>query len=267
LSDLCEWDASDTDFRLDEIASAIYRKFGIKVGKDTYERLKFRLGDMIRRGCCADSEELCSRLSAGDEQCYEALAGFVTTSHTFFFRDPEQFAVLVSDIRRNENGRVRIWCAACSTGEEAYSIAMTLLDAGITGFHITATDVNRNVLAAFNRGVYHENRFFRTDDAVRRRYFVPEEDGYWSIDRRLRDFVSIKEVNLMDSVRFPGLFDYVFCRNVFIYFDEKSRKRALENITANLRKDGLLFIGQSEVLLFEPAKLSRTGCSTYRRKD
>jgi len=191
----------------------------------------------------------------------------VTTGHTFFFREPEHFSLLAEDIRAQGLTSPVIWCAACSTGEEPYSVVMTLLDAGITGFRVVATDVNRSVLSVFNRGVYHENRFLRTDPAVKKRYFTDAGDGYWEIDKRLRSYVAIKNYNLMERVQFPRRFDYIFCRNVCMYFDGKSRQTALDNVTANLRKGGLLFIGQSEVLAADPQHLRKTGCSVYRRTD
>jgi chemotaxis protein methyltransferase CheR len=251
--------------QLDMISSYIYLKFGIYVGKDKYERLGFRLADMINSGVCDSVDELCARLSYGDSRCFEQLAGFVTTCHTFFFREPEHFQIVVSDIRKHRKSGILIWCAACSTGEEPYSVAITLLEAGITDFHIVATDVNRCVLTNFNKGIYHESRFVRTDDAVRDRYFTREEDSFWRIDGALRKYISIKNLNLMDNVQFSGLFDYVFCRNVFIYFDEKSRTTALANITANIKSGGLLFIGHAEVLLSEPENLRKIESSIYCR--
>ncbi|MCK9170556.1 MAG: protein-glutamate O-methyltransferase CheR [Treponema sp.] len=255
------------EMQLEMISSYIYAKFGIYIGKDKYERLGFRLTDMINRGICSSVAELCARLSSGDSRCFEQLAGFVTTCHTFFFREPEHFRILVSDIRKHRKSGIFIWCAACSTGEEPYSAAITLLEAGITDFHIIATDVNRDVLGNFNKGVYHESRFIRTDNAVRDRYFTPEEDSFWRIDGNLRRYISIKNLNLMDNVQFPRLFDYVFCRNVFIYFDEKSRETALTHITANMKSGGLLFIGHAEVLLSEPANLKKVESSIYYRTE
>ena len=206
-------------------------------------------------------------MNCGDSRCFEQLAGFVTTCHTFFFREPEHFQILVSDIRKHRKSGILIWCAACSTGEEPYSAAITLLEAGITDFHIVATDVNRDVLGDFNRGLYHESRFIRTDTAVRDRYFIQEENSFWRIDENLRKYISIKNLNLMDDVRFSRLFDYVFCRNVFIYFDEESRAAALANITANMKCGGLLFIGHAEVLLSEPENLRKMESSIYCRTD
>lgn len=256
---------SITESQLDLISSLIYRRFGICTGKDKYERLALKLSDMIQRGFCSDADELCARLSAGDPRCFEQAASFVTTCHTYFFRESEHFDVLASDIRNRHKTGTLIWCAACSTGEEPYSLAMSLLDRGITDFHIVASDVNRAVLKDFNRGVYHESRFIKTEDAVRSRYFTPAGEGFWRIDGNLRNYVSIKNLNLMDLLRFPRPFDYVFCRNVFIYFDDGSRKTALAGITANMKAGGLLFIGRSEVLLTEPEHLRKAGCSVYCR--
>jgi chemotaxis protein methyltransferase CheR len=249
------------------ISSFIYRRFGIYVGSDRYKRLEIRLKNMISSGCCTSMDELCVRLSYGDSRCFEQLAGFVTTCHTFFFREPEHFRILASDIKKRRKRRILIWCAACSSGEEPYSIVMTLLQEGITDFHIIASDVNRDILGNFNRGVYHENRFCRTGDALRDRYFTREEDSFWRIDSGLRKYISIKNLNLMDRVYFARQFDYVFCRNVFIYFDKDSQAAALTNITANLRTDGLLFIGLAETLLSEPDYLKKKGCSIYSRTD
>jgi chemotaxis protein methyltransferase CheR len=247
------------------ISSLIYRKFGIYIGRDKFPRLILKLERMIGQEDSRGTEELCTRLAAGDTACMNRLVCCVTTCHTFFFREPEHFSDLVADIRRNRRSGSLIWCAACSTGEEPYSIAMTLLDEGIRDFHIIASDVNRDVLAEFNHGIYHENRFIQTPPAVRQRYFTPAGDGYYRIDRSLRDFISIKNLNLMDPVHFPELFDYAFCRNVFIYFNEESRARAVGNITSNLKKDGLLFIGHAEVLLSQPDNLKKAGSSVYCR--
>jgi chemotaxis protein methyltransferase CheR len=253
--------------QLEMISALVYRKFGIYLGEDKYDRLRFKLETLLNRGYCTGIEELCARLSSGDPACFEQLASCVTTCHTFFFRESEHFRILISDIRKNSRVGTLIWCAACSTGEEPYSIAMALLDAGITDFHIIASDVNRVVLSEFNKGVYHESRLAQLPHRIRNRYFRPEGDGWYRIDGKLREYIAIKNLNLMDHVRFVRPFDYVFCRNVFIYFDEKSRTAALDTATANMKTGGLLFIGHAEVLLTQPANLKKTGCSVYCRTD
>jgi chemotaxis protein methyltransferase CheR len=250
---------------LEKITSLIYREFGLYIGKEKYERLVLKLESMKRRGYCSGIEELCARLSSGDQVSFDRLACCVTTCHTFFFREPEHFLRLAADIRCAGRKRVLIWCAACSSGEEPYSTAMSLLDSEITDFHIIASDVNREVLTEFNRGVYHESRLSLMPSALRKRFFLPIGDGYFRIDQSLRKYVSIKNLNLMDKCLFSRPFDYIFCRNVFIYFDEKSREKALRTIVRNLKIRGLLFIGHAEVLLQSPANLEKVGNSVFCR--
>jgi chemotaxis protein methyltransferase CheR len=250
---------------LEKITSLIYRKFGLYIGKEKYERLDLKLENMKRREGWTGIEELCARLSTGDQVSFEQLACCVTTCHTFFFRESEHFYTLAADIRSTGQKETLIWCAACSSGEEPYSIAMSLLDSGITDFHIIASDINHDVLSEFNRGVYHESRLSLMPLALRTRYFLSMGDGYFRIDQSLRKYVSIKNLNLMDSGLFFCQVDYIFCRNVFIYFDENSREQALRNVVQNLKPHGLLFIGHAEVLLQSPANLKKVGNSVFCR--
>jgi chemotaxis protein methyltransferase CheR len=254
-----------TKKQLDTIRDLAYRKYGLYIGPDKVSRLLPKLERFISHEGYSGADDLCARLAVGDRLCLEKLISYITTCHTFFFREPQHFRELAADIRRTPRSLYTIWCAACSTGEEPYSIAMTLLDDGIRNFHIVASDLNRDVLADFNRGVYHVSRLAQTPTAVKLRYFTPAGDDYYTINSSLRDYISIKNINLMDTIRFPELFDYVFCRNVFIYFNEQSRAQAISTITANLKIGGFLFIGHAEVLLQQPENLKKTGSSIYRR--
>ena len=251
--------------QLDAISSLIYGRFGISIRKEKLERLEPRLQKMIACEGYSGFDDLYGRLAAGDADCLETLIKYITTCHTFFFREPDHFRLLVSFLNGQPNKNFRIWCAACSTGEEPYSVAMTLLDSGIDNFHIIASDINKKVLAYFNRGIYHENRLNQVPDGILQRYFTRVDDSFFAINRNLRSYISIKDINLMETVRFPTPFDCVFCRNVFIYFDEQSRKRAVDTIVGNLKIGGLFFIGHAEVLLCQPENLKKVGSSVYRR--
>jgi chemotaxis protein methyltransferase CheR len=251
--------------QMEMISALVYRKLGIAIGADKFSHLSMKLERMMEREGYSSTEELCARLAEGDTASLRKLVCYVTTCHTFFFREPEHFRVLIRDMRNRRKTGSLIWCAACSTGEEPYSLAMTLLDEGVSDFHIVASDVNRRVLAEFNQGVYHETRLCQTPPDKRLRYFAPAGDGYYRIDPQLRSHISIKNMNLMDDVRFSCPFDYVFCRNVFIYFDEESRSAAISSVTSNLKTGGLLFIGHAEVLLSQPDNLKKAGSSVYCR--
>lgn len=251
--------------QVNTLCDIAYRKYGIYIGPEKISRLLPKLEHCIDHEGYAGADELCDRLAAGERDVLEKFISCITTCHTFFFRESEHFRELVNDIKHSHRTTHTIWCAACSTGEEPYSIAMTLLDEGIRNFHIIASDLNRNVLAEFNRGIYHVSRLSQMSPTTRLHYFTPVGDDFFAIDHSLRNYISIKNLNLMDTIHFPEPFDYVFCRNVFIYFNEKSRKQAISTITKNLKVGGSLFIGHAEVLLSQPENLKKAGSSIYCR--
>ncbi|MFA6856937.1 MAG: protein-glutamate O-methyltransferase CheR [Treponema sp.] len=254
-----------TEKQLNTIRNLAYQKYGLYIGPDKVSRLLPKLDRFISKEEYSGADDLCDHLAAEDRVCLEKFISYITTCHTFFYREPEHFRELAADIHHSSQPSYTIWCAASSTGEEPYSIAMTLIDEKIRNFHIVASDLNRDVLAEFNRGVYHESRLAQMPVDVKHRYFTPSGDDFYTINNSLRRFISIKNINLMDPVRFPKPFDYVFCRNVFIYFDEQSRSQAISTITANLKVGGSLFIGHAEVLLQQPENLKKIGSSIYRR--
>jgi chemotaxis protein methyltransferase CheR len=255
---------SITEQQFELITSVVYQKLGIYIGTDKNERLQYKLENMIHRGFCSNIDELCEQLLAGNNQCLLELTDCITTCHTFFFREKEHFDDLIADIQKNQHSNpIYIWSAACSTGEEPYSIVMSLLNSGISDFHVVASDVNRDVLSSFNEGVYHQNRLLQTPVPFVRKYFERKDDSFWQIDKNLRKYISIKKLNLMEQISFPRQFDAVFCRNVFIYFNDESRAVALQTIVNNLRKGGLLFIGHAEVLFTQPQNLKKIGNSIY----
>ncbi|MCK9169920.1 MAG: protein-glutamate O-methyltransferase CheR [Treponema sp.] len=254
-----------TKKQLDTIRDLAYKKYGLFIGPDKVSRLLPKLERFISNEGYSGADDLCSHLASEDRVCLEKFISYITTCHTFFFREPEHFKELAADIHHSPQASYSIWCAASSTGEEPYSIAMTLIEDRIRNFHIVASDLNRDVLAEFNRGVYHESRLAQTPVPVKDRYFTAAGDDCYTISGSLRRFISIKNINLMDSIHFPQPFDYVFCRNVFIYFDEQSRSQAVSTIISNLKIGGSLFIGHAEVLLQQPENLKKIGSSIYRR--
>jgi len=257
-----------TDYSLElltAISSLVYRNFGICIPPGKFSRLELKLERMMQQEGVQGLDDLYALLISGNQECMNKLVRYITTCHTYFFREPEHFRLLVSSMRHRPQKRYLIWCAACSTGEEPYSITMTLLDEGIQNFHIIASDLNKKVLEQFNRGVYHENRLAQMPPVTRLRYFTRSGESYYTINHTLRDYISIKNLNLMDTLRFPEQFDYVFCRNVLIYFDERSRRRTVDMLVRNLKIGGSLFIGHAEVLLWQPENLKKLASSVYRR--
>jgi chemotaxis protein methyltransferase CheR len=195
------------------------------------------------------------RAEAEFDQIYD----LVTTNETYFFREPAQLAAFADEIvpeilSRKTIKKIRIWSAGCSSGEEPYSIAMLLSEAGYydrATFEIFASDINQQVLAKARRGHYRESAFRATDGPLRDKYFTRNEDGSWHIHDDIRNRVSFGRLNLYDEPRVSllGHLDVIFCRNVIIYFDDQSKKVVVSNFFNRLTDNGYLLLGHSESLI------------------
>jgi chemotaxis protein methyltransferase CheR len=195
------------------------------------------------------------RAEAEFDQIYD----LVTTNETYFFREPAQLAAFADEIvpeilSRKAVKKIRIWSAGCSSGEEPYSIAMLLNEAGYydrATFEIFASDINQQVLAKARRGHYRESAFRATDGPLRDKYFTRNEDGSWHIHDDIRNRVSFGRLNLYDEPRVSllGHLDIIFCRNVIIYFDDQSKKVVVSNFYNRLTENGYLLLGHSESLI------------------
>ena len=198
------------------------------------------------------------------EEEWTDLASVLSNNETYFFRERAQLkslAAQVLDEFLKRSSRVRLWSAACSSGEEPYSLAMTLLETNKVAdslLSIRATDISPRVLELAGKGFYRALSFRATEPAMIQRWFRPEGDGF-TIDERVKRLVSFGRLNLLDAagIAAEGPFDAVFCRNVLIYFDKPTQKRVVESFAKALRPGGYLFLGHAESLfhltdLYEP---------------
>lgn len=249
---------------LDRFRAHIYNEFGIHHSAGKTDILRMKLEKLaLARGI--DLHSFLADLESGDPFARDALLDEITVGHTFFFREREHLDFLVADARSRGISNPTVWCAASSTGEEAYSIAIALKEAGFANFLIVASDVNPRALEAVNRGIYAEAKLQFMPRSLVPRYFTRLDETAMRVRRDLRPYLRIKRLNLRVPVRFERDFDYVFCRNVMIYFGEDSRRRVLENLSANLAKDGVLFVGHTEALLEVPSILTKAGPAAFRR--
>jgi chemotaxis protein methyltransferase CheR len=190
---------------------------------------------------------------------FDQIFDLVTTNETYFFREPAQLQAFIEEIipdllSRKAVKKIRIWSAGCSSGEEPYSIAMLLEEAGWYSqaqFEIFASDINQQVLAKARKGQYRENAFRATPPQMRERYFMREGDGAWKVRDEIRNRISFGRLNLYDEARVSllGHLDVVFCRNVIIYFDDASKKVVVTNFYNRLAEGGYLLLGHSESLI------------------
>jgi chemotaxis protein methyltransferase CheR len=185
----------------------------------------------------------------------------LTINETYFFREAFQLKAFTDEIipallqEKSSGGSrsLRIWSAGCSTGEEAYTIAMLLHDnAELRGWkvEIVGTDISQRVLQYARRALYGKSAFRTTDDACVRRFFTVQDDGFKVCDE-IRDLVTISHLNLFDTDRMVmlGKMDLIFCRNVIIYFDLAAKKRVVESFFNTLSEGGYLLLGHSESLM------------------
>ena len=249
----------DDVFRL--LRDAIYKRTGMWFADNSKYLLQKRLSPRARE-LNFDSFQKYFYFLQYDPRAdteFDQIYDLVTTNETYFFREPAQLAAFTEEIvpdilTRKGVKKIRIWSAGCSSGEEPYSIAMLLQEAGWYGkaqFEIFASDINQQVLSKARRGQYRENAFRATDPAVRDRYFTREADGSWRISDEIRNRISFGRLNLYDEPRVSllGHLDVVFCRNVIIYFDDSSKKIVVTNFYNRLVEGGYLLLGHSESLI------------------
>lgn len=189
------------------------------------------------------------------------LMDVITTNETYFFREAFQLKAFTDEIipeiveakAKKGDRSLRIWSAGCSTGEEPYSIAMLLLETGLFKgwrIEIIGTDISQRVLQQARKGVYGKSSFRATDAAYVERYFE-EQDGGCRINDKVRELVTISQLNLFDHNRLAllGRMDIIFCRNVIIYFDQIAKKKVVEAFCQSLYPGGFLLLGHSESLM------------------
>lgn len=186
---------------------------------------------------------------------WRELVETLLVTETWFFREPEAFESVVGLLRRNAAPRHKPWrllSVPCSSGEEPYSLAMALLDAGFSPkqFQIDAFDISARALELARRGVYGKNSFRNADCSFRERHFRPTTGGFL-INKGIRERVAFHEANILGDDFAPGAnaYDVIFFRNLLIYFDPAARQRALAKITSLLAPSGMLFVGPAEQAL------------------
>jgi chemotaxis protein methyltransferase CheR len=245
---------------LDAVCRLADRLCGIQWDQSKAYLVESRLLRLLPEFGCADYVEL-ARLAATDARVQTAFVDAVTTRETLFFRDESPFRALEHKVlpelvdRRagtSHARRLRLWSAACSSGQEAYSLAITLLrtlpNVDAWDVQILATDVSDAAVAQASRGVYSDFEVGRgLDAATRERYFERKADR-WQVRDEVRSLVRFARRNLLEPFHGLGLFDVVFCRNVAIYFDLPVKRDLLERLAGVLAVDGAIFVGSAESL-------------------
>ena len=247
-----EFHFTSQDF--ERIRKLIYERAGISLSPAKQDMVYSRLARRLRATGIRNFAEYLTRLERGDAVEMEAFTNSLTTNLTSFFREPHHFPLLAEHIqKRRGNQPISLWCTASSTGEEPYSMAMTMVDlfgSFTPPVHILATDLDTLVLQKAREGVYPLERLEKVSDDMVKRFFLKgtgHQEGYARVREELRDMITFRQINLLDE-NWPmrGPFDAIFCRNVMIYFDKPTQYKVLQKFVPLLHKDGLLFAGHSE---------------------
>jgi len=267
-----EFDFTRADF--ERVRALIYRQAGISLADSKQEMVYSRLARRLRATGLASFATYLDELEAGRMQDeWEAFTNALTTNLTSFFREAHHFPLLAEHAlkaRARSGGPLTIWCSASSTGEEPYSIAMTLCEAFNTltpPVSIVATDIDTNVLATAGAGVYPLERVEKLEPERLRRFFLKgkgAQEGLARVRPELRQLVSFRPLNLLgDGWDLKGPFDAIFCRNVMIYFDKPTQRKILSRFVPLMKPDALLFAGHSENFLYVSDALRLRGKTVY----
>lgn len=247
-----------SDFEI--MANLLKERSGLVLSQDKAYLLESRLSSVARKWDFSGFDKLSGALRVGgNEQLVRDVTEAMTTNESFFFRDTkpfDQFREIVLPqmmATRGSNRSFKIWCAACSSGQEPYSLAMILKEksAALAGWNIEilATDLSEEILGKATKGEYTQFEVQRGLPVTLLVKYFTQNGERWQIKPEIQRMVRFKPFNLLDNPVTLGKFDVVFCRNVLIYFDQETKAKVLDGIAKLLPDDGFLFLGGAETIL------------------
>jgi len=270
-----EFPFTDKDFSF--IQELVAERTGIVLSDIKRTMVYSRIARRIRDCGVSDFSEYCNLLRSGDESELVSFTNAITTNLTSFFREPHHFEYLAKTVlpeleKNKTNKRIRIWSAGCSSGEEPYTIAMTVLDhfknKSDWDIKILASDLDFDMVERASKGVYKEERVTGLDKKHLKNYVKVgkgKQQGMVKMDQRLIDMITFKQLNLLHEWPFKGPFDLMFCRNVVIYFNKDTQKDLFDRYADLLPEDAPLFIGHSESLFKVTKRFKLIGQTIYRK--
>jgi chemotaxis protein methyltransferase CheR len=265
-----------SEFR--QISQLAYDRFGLDLKKGKEALVAARLGKRLRKGGFKSFDDYYRHvLSDRTGEALIELIDALTTNHTSFMRERAHFEFLTraASEELREAATLEIWSAACSTGEEPYTIAMCLSDVLARpggprrNFRILATDISTRVLGIAKRGVYDAERFRELPEAWRKAYLLRgggESQGFYKLKPELASRIAFERLNLIEPFPRGRLFHVIFCRNVMMYFDKATQQDIVQRLTACLEPGGYLFVGHSESLTGVEHQLKYVRPATYRKE-
>lgn len=244
---------------IEHLSSMLKARSGLILGSDKTYLIESRLAPVARReGFSSVAALLTALRTKRDEKLMAAVTDAMTTNETFFYRDKVPFDQFKSDVlpqlaKTRLNGEIKIWCAACSTGQEPYSLAMLMEESRHqfprVNLDILATDISDRCLEKAQSGLYTQFEVQRGLPITMMVKNFEKVDEMWRISPKMRQSIRFRKLNLLEDLRGIGRMDVIYCRNVLIYFDLETKKRVLEQMATLLPDDGYLFLGAAETVL------------------
>ena len=276
LSRADEVELSESDFR--DILKLIRDVTGITMGEQKRQLVYRRIRTRLQETGIPTFRDYVDYIRSGDSPEVEKFCNAVTTNLTSFFRENHHFEYLAKTIlpeltaKKRKSKRIRIWSAGCSTGEEPYSIAMTVLETFSQyknwDLKVLCTDLDSDVVGKARAGVYPDGRIDGVSVARRKRWFEnigTANDPEYSATAELRDPLTFNQLNLMHDWPMRGKFDVIFCRNVVIYFDKDTQRKLVARYEKVLEDGGYLILGHSESLFKVSENFELLGNTIYRK--
>jgi chemotaxis protein methyltransferase CheR len=267
----------DSDFNY--LREFVLAHCGISLGEHKRQLVQGRLLRRLRALKLSGFSAYCDLLRQHPDEELGELASAISTNVTSFFREAHHYDFITNELLprwldEKRDGRLRIWSAGCSTGEEPYAMAMVLAEAlehykGKIDVRILATDLSPQALAAAEKGVYAVDRLAGVSEARRQRWFQRGDGSFAGLARvhpRLRELVTILPLNLLHEWPMQGGFDVIFCRNVVIYFDKPTKQRLFARYAQQLVEGGYLFLGHSESMYGLSEDFDLVGRTIYRKR-
>lgn len=272
-------DLKDIDY--EKISRLVYQQCGINLHEGKKELVKARLGKRLREGNFKSFGEYYRHVLTNEGTAeLISMIDSLSTNLTYFFREESHFQTLRNILRLQANQvkqdgvseKIRIWSAGCSTGEEPYSLAMTICES-VNGLamdvKIVATDISTRVLQTAGKGIFGKERLNNVPPAMLKKYFqmgFGACEGQFLIKKNIRDMIQFSRFNLMDTPPTSFRFDVIFCRNVMIYFDKPTQEALVNRFCQCLNRGGHLFVGHSESLTGLSHQLKYIEPSVYRKQ-
>ncbi|GLS92417.1 chemotaxis protein methyltransferase [Psychromonas marina] len=267
------FELTQNDFQA--IAFLLYNNVGISLSESKKHLVYNRLIHRIRSKKLSSFKQYIHLLDDKNAPEWNYFLNALTTNLTSFYREPYHFELLAEYaskhlIHKSQTQPIKVWCSACSTGEEAYSIAMTLIDTfGCIDppVKILATDLNTDVLQRAKKGIYSVKELENLTDQQKKKFFnCDSKKQYFQVKKEVKALISFKRLNLI-SKQWPMAkqFDVIFCRNVMIYFDKQTQQQLLRKLAHYLPIDARLFIGHSESISTTQTAFKLMGQTMYKR--